>query len=287
MSIVTRTIYGATLLSELLLGLPHVHVANTTLNERFDVFPNVTPSNGQMPTLHYLGIGVGGHRHMVGAENQPYNDPIEHDPADAAAYRPIPFILREVGDDLSPAERQRYAMRRLETYNGVNYIAYYLRRLSLDQVRPVMTINVPQESTGTTKPVIKQDPFVPTGANLNPTAPAIPPGSTISTDGSYLSASAVLNVSLSEQEVEEILNVARIKWGNEKLAVVSEMQLVAGVDQVMSSTIGGSQVNYIEAIEAIVCAHLTSDLPLASLTKGVNHALELGAIEPLRVITAP
>ena len=287
MSIITRTIYGATLQTELLLGIPHVHVPNTTLNERFDVFPAVQPGSGQMPTLHYLGIGVGAHRQMVGAENQPYNDPIEHDPADAAAYKPIPFVLREVGNDLSQAERQRYAIRRLEQINGTNYYAYYLRRIVMDQVRPVMLTNIPQETTGTTKPVIKQDPFVPTGANLTPTPPVIPPGSTISTDGSYLSTSANVSVSFLEADVEEILNVARIKWGNEKLATISEMQLVAGVDQVMTSNIGGTQVNYVEAIEAIVCAHISTDLPLASLTKGVNHALEVGAIEPLRIVTAP
>ncbi len=287
MSIITRTIYGAKLQTELLLGLPYTHVPNSTLNERFDVFPTTRPSNGEVPTLGFLGIGVGGHRQMSGADGIPYNDNYEHDPADGSLYRPIPFILREVGDDLSPLERQRYAMRRLETINGTNYIAYYLRRLNLADVKPMMTLNVPQTSTGSNKPVIVTTEFVPTGANLNPTPPNIPPGSTITTDGSYLAATATLTVGFSEDDVSELLNVGRIKWGNEKLVMISEMQLVAAVDQPMSSSIGGATITYAEAIEALGIAYVSTELSMANLTKGVNHSLEVGAIEPLRKVTTP
>lgn len=287
MSIVTRTIYGARLQTELLLGLPHAHVANTTLNEKFDVHPGVSPSTGEKLALKYLGIGVGGHRHAVGADSIPYTDPIEHDPRDAAAYRPIPFILREVGNDLSPLERSRYAMRRLETINGSNYIAYYLRRISMDQVAPTMVLNVPQSGQGTGDPVITQTPFVPTGANLNPTPNPVSPTSAVSTDGSYLSTSATLMIGFSETEVSELLNVARIKWDNERLAVVSEFQLVAGVDQVVTSTIGGASINYQEALMATVVGHVATDYTMANFNKGLEHALELGAIEPLLVQSTP
>lgn len=286
MSKITRTIYGTTLQTELLLGLPHTHVDNTTLNERFDVFPRVLPTNSQVPTLHYIGIGNGGHRHMVGADSIPYTDPIEHDPTDAAAYRPIPFVMRPVGEDLSPAEREEYAMRRVETHGGQNYFCYYLRRLDLSGVTPTMLMNVPTAvGGGTGEPTIVPSAFVPTGANLNPTPSPLAPVGTITTDGSYLTATAPLVLSFNLNQINELLNVGRIRWNNERMVVLSEFQFVAGVDQVVTSNAGGVNVTYREALEAIVVAHMTADYTMANINKALNHTVQLGAIEPLLVRT--
>ncbi len=278
MSTITRTIYGSRIQSELLLGIQHSHIDNTTLNEKFDIQAGVMPANNVVPTLGYFCIGMGGHRNMTGAESQPYPEEIKHSPSDAALYRHLPFLLREMGNDLTTAERQRYAMRKLVTINGTSYIAYYLRRLSKTGAVPQMLYNVPNDTGGETI-----TNFVPTGSNLNPTAPAISPTGVVTTDGSYLSASSTLSLSFSESDVSELLEVGRIMFDNPKQVVISEFGLVAGVDQVVTSSVATGSVNYIEALQATVIAHITAFYAMAYQNQGLDHTLEVGAIEPLLV----
>jgi hypothetical protein len=276
MHIITRTIYGSRLQSQLLLGLPYTPAANTTLNERFDVQAGIAPPNGEVPRVRYFGIGNGGHRNMTGADGIPYVSPIQHSPADACAYRPLPFLLREPSNDLTVTERQKYAMRKEEVINGQNYIAYYLKRMDFSDVVPQMLHNSVADGVTTTTP------FVPSGANLNPTPPAISPTGVVTTSGDYLSTSALLGLGFTAADVAELVEVARIMYDNELYAVISEIMLVAGVDKIVTATgPGGVNFNYEEAIAATVVTHITAHYSVGYTNNGFDYDLDLGATEPL------
>jgi hypothetical protein len=285
MSNITRTLFGARIQAEQLLGLPHQAVSFTTLNEKFDIQAGAVAANNVIPSLGYFCIGMGGHRNMVGAENTPYPDDVSFSPEYGALYRHLPFIMRAVGEDLDTTTRSRYAMRKLVTVNGVNYIAYYLRRIDRTGLTVAMNHNTPVPGSGSTPPTVTVTPYVPTSANLNPVAPALPPTGAVTTDGSYLSTSTPLNLSISAAEQAELMNVGRILFDNERQVVISEIGLVAGVDQVVTSSTATGSVNYIEALQATLVAHVMTYYAMAFHNLGVEHSLEVGAIEPLLVTT--
>lgn len=275
--IITRTIYGTRLQALLLMKLPYVMVPNTTLNERFDIQAGVAPMNGEVPRLGYFGIGQGGHRAEVGADGIPFTSPIQHSPSDASAYRPIPFLLREPAEDLTVQQREGYALRKEIEVNGEPYIAYYLKRIDLSNVNVAMLFNSIADGVTTTIP------FVPTSANLNPTAPPIPPSGSNTTSGDDLAVSALIDLGFTDVDVEELVNVAQLMYNNSLLAVVSELYLVAAAEKIVTvpAPVGGGTINYREAICATVITHITAHYSVGYTNKGFDYDLDLGATEPL------
>lgn len=65
MRIITRTVWGASLQTSLLLGLPYYPQENSTLNEKFDVEAGAD-LKGTIPHVKYFCIGNGGHRMIQG-----------------------------------------------------------------------------------------------------------------------------------------------------------------------------------------------------------------------------
>lgn len=281
MRIITRTIFGSRLQTAMLLGLPYTQIANTTLNEKFGIQSGVVPDNQAVPRVRYFAIGNGGHRNLVGGDGQPYTSPVQHSASDAALYKHLPFLLREPTSDLTTIERQRYALRKQIVVGGENYIAYYLKRLDLTGVVPEMKHNTVTDGVTTSVP------FVPTGANLNPVAPTIPSTGVTSTNGDYLSASAMLNLNFTAEDVAELINVAEIMYDNALYAVISEIGLVAGVDKVVSTpAVGGGTFNYSEVVGAQITTHITAHYNVGFANQGFDFGIELGATEPLIGVTS-
>lgn len=285
MSNITRTIYGARIQNELLLGLKHEPVAFTTLNEKFDIAAGMPTPNGEIPPVAYLAIGMGGHRMVPGTEGAPYPEDNFFSPANGALFRHLPFVMREVGSDLVGDERRRFGMRVLRQVDGKNYICYYLRAISRNNVTVKMFHNVPTGGSGSTPPSVIITPFVPDSSNLNPIAPILPETGAQTTDGAYLSTSSVMNLDFTEQDIAELLNVGRILFKNERQMVISEMGLVAGKETVITSSANTGGVDYYEAIQATLVAHSAVYYAIAHMNLGFQYSLELGAIEPLMVGT--
>lgn len=282
MKLITRTIYGSRLQTALLLGLPYSSVANTTLNEKFDVFAGVQPDNPatNLPRVRYFAIGKGGHRNMTGADGQPYVAPIQHSAGDAALFSHIPFLIRPVDQDLTVGQREKYAMRVVQNVNGTPHVCYYLKRLDFTDVTSAMLYNAVNDGVTTSSP------FVPTGANLNPTPPEIPSDEVVTTTGDYLSTSALLRLDFSAEDVAELVNVAKVMFDNEYYAVISEIALVAGVDKIVTVPAhGGGTFNYLEAIAATITTHITGHYPVGYTNQGFDFGLDLGATEPLLGVT--
>lgn len=276
MRIITRTVYGSLVQTSLLLDLPFEPEPNSTLNEKFDIEPGVYPDPGVTPRIGYYCIGNGGHQIRVGSDAIPYPVPVNHRASDAALFNHIPFVIREVDNDLTISQRAKYALRRAETHNGKNYFAYYLKRIDTNNVNSIMNLTTVQNGVENTVP------FIPGNDNLNPEPPEMPATGVITTDGDYLSASAIMPVDFTEEDVSELINVSQVLYNNKNRAVISEVGLCTGVDKTVVGSAGGSgQFNYKEAISVQIASHITGFYPVGYTNKGFELQLEAGATEPL------
>lgn len=273
---ITRTIYGAALQTSLYRGIPHVIVDNTTLNEKFDIIADAKPKPNDVLAMRYLCIGLGGHRHVTGAEGIPYTTPITHRANHAALYKHNPFVIRRQNDDLTVAERAKYGLRRTEVHNGERYFAYYLKRIENIDSTPIM------EHTTIIDGVTTTVPFTPTNADLNPVPPEIPSTGVLATHGNYLSVTSTATIIFDEWDVAELKNVARVLYDNELFAVISEMALCSGVDRVVTGDgPDNSSINYTEVVGVQIAAHITAYYSVGFTNQGFNFEIDLGATEPL------
>lgn len=270
---VTRTFYGNDLQTCQFLGLPYVIDPKSTLNERFDILKEQGLPDGVYPRARYLSIGLGGHRNTTGAQGIGLTTEVPYLATNASNYKPLPFVLRAVNDDLAPSQRARYAMRRIETHNAESYVAYYLRRLSMDGVSVEKTILTKNED-GSVTPT----PFVPSDENLVPT----PPVMTNEGVNLLLAKNGVINARvpliMSTDEMKELQDAATIIYGDPAYAIISEMTLCTGVDRVIQLSDGS---NFNEAI-CVQSAAFVNTLHQARFTNdGIDSAINVGVSEPL------
>ena len=274
MNTISRTIYSSYLQSVMLLKTAFEMKPNTTLNELFGIQNGIAPA--VTPSLGYFAIGNGGHKITVGTNNIPKTDPIQHKGTDAALYNHLPFVLREIANDISVTERANYALRRQETHNGRQYIAYYLKRLPLTDVIPDM------EYITTANGIQNVAAFVPNNANLNPVPPVLSNTGVNLVSGDYVAASAKINIILSAADVTELLNVATVLYGDPGFAIISEVALCSGVDKVVQSPAdGNTMISFNDAIAVQVLSYISAFFPLQFNNNGTAMMLDLGASVPL------
>ena len=271
-NLTTRTVYGSELQTVLYTGRPFVVRPNTTLNEKLGILPGATPGAGNVPTLKLLCIGNGGHKYETSADGIPVNVTIKHDPTDAALYRQIPWVLRPSSSDLSTAERAKYALRRARTYNSVNYIAYYGRRLDL--TNPTLALEIETITNGSSA----TSQFVPSPANLSPTPLEIQDSGSNALNGQYVNVNLPTTLALTAAEVAEIINACTIIHGNANAAIISEIALVSGSDRAITIENG---VSFNEVVAAQVNTFIGEYVSLVNTSQGYNGSYNLGANEPL------
>lgn len=272
----TRTVYGSYLQTCMLTGVPFSKIANTTLNEKFSIQADAVPNAGEIPKMRYFAIGNGGHQFTVGADGVAKPEPVQHRATDAALFKHLPFVLREPTNDLAAADRANYGLRREETWNGLRYIAYYLKRIPMADVVPGMEYKTVADGTTTTTA------FVPDSSNLNPTPPDLSSTGVNVVSGDYTVATAKVGLSLSATDVTELLNVAQVIFGDPNAAIISEIAMVAALDRsVQVAGVGGAMFAFNEAVVAQVVSHINSFFPLRFSNNGVELLLDVGATEPL------
>ena len=277
---ITRTIYSSFLQTCKLLNLPYQMQVNTTLNELFGIQNGVAPSSTEIPSMRYWAIGNGGHRLSTGSDGISIPQPIQHLATDAALYNHLPFVLRETTNDLSVSARANYALRKQEVHNGITYIAYYLKRMTLDTVTPHMQyVTV---SNGVSNVTV----FIPNSANLNPVPPALSSTGVNVVTGDYVKATAVLGMTLSASDIAELLNVSTIIYSKPDYAIISEIALCSGLDKLIQVTgTGNATFNFMEAIAVQVVSHINTFFPLVYSGNSVEILLDVGSVEPLYLLT--
>jgi hypothetical protein len=247
---------------------------NSTLNELFGINNGIAPAS--TPTLGYFAIGNGGHKMTIGGNGIAKTDPIQHSGVDAALYNHIPFVLREIANDIISTEQVKYALRRQETHNGRQYIAYYLKRLPLAAVVPDMEYITVANGLQTISS------FIPNSSNLNPTPPVLNSSGVNIVSGDYAAASAKINVVLSAADITELLNVATVMYGDPGMAIISEIALCSGVDKmVQSPAASNTMINFNDAVAVQVLSFISSFYALQFNNSGATLLLDLGASEPI------
>ena len=271
----TRTALGIYLQSCLFRNLPYVMQEKTTLNEALNIQAGVAPPSNVYPSVKCIGIGVGGLRPSVN-DGLWSIDAADHEADHFGFYRQMPFVIRKPDNDLSPTERAKYALRRIEVVNNVSYVAYYLRRLD----PPVTTASL--EVLTVNNGISTTVPFVPTNANLSPTVPAISNKSTNTVDGSYITASNTNTVVFTPDDIVNLFEVAETLYGSSAQAVISEIGIVSGVDKIVSSpSVGNTTIQFNELIAAQIVSFINTVFIASSSTNGSSITFDLGATEPL------
>lgn len=261
------------------LGLPYVMRPNSTLNELLGVNNGVAPAGTATPTIGYFCIGYGGIS-MQNCTNTkdalPFPKVYQHRADDTGLFKPIPFVMRELNNDLTPTERTKYALRKVDTIKGVKYYSYYLKRLDLSKTR-VETKIIVKNSDGTTT----ETDYAPTTTNLNP----VPQELTVNEENilraTYGRTTATVPVTLNKEDVQEIYNVFNILHGDPMRAVISEIGLVSGVDKIVEVTTTNGRAQFTEVIAAQI-AHINRTIQyLAANNNGFDSLFNLGVNEPL------
>jgi hypothetical protein len=273
---IVRTVYGSALQTALLLGRPTVILPNTTLNEKLNIQATTAIGLTDRPKMQYITIGNGGHRTISGPNGITKPEPVQHRSTDAALYNHLPFVLRKLNNDLSAVEKAKYGLRRVEVHDGESYYAYYLKRQDLNETVIGLLYNTVVDGVTTSRE------FLPTASNLNPTPPDLTqPGVNVTT-GDYVTAVAKAPFVMTENEAEEFLNVATVIYGDPGYAIISEMATCSGVDKLVSVEGGGS---FNEVIGCQIVSFINTFFALSFSNGGISVELEVGATEPLFVLT--
>lgn len=278
---INRTVYAALVQTAAYLGVPTPILENTTLNEALDILRTDRPGPNERPTVSLFVWGNLG-QHWVPHENGGFeNYPVLHRSTDANLYGLMPFVLRELNDDLPPTMRNSYALRKQVSYNGRNYIGYYARRFSKENVVPVASyVTVPENGTPVTTA------FEPTRANLNPVKPVYLNNGVWATSGDYVTVKAHIELNLNAAELQEMRNVVRIIYGSESFASMTEIGVCTCVDRVIRATgSGGATFNFNEAVAAQIASHMNVNFDLKSTNDYLSIEVDVGANEPLYKIT--
>lgn len=272
---IVRTVYGAETQTTQLLGLPTVIRPHTTLNEKFSIHNDIALADTDRPSVKYIAIGNGGHRMVVGVNNIPRPDPVQHTPRDAALYNHLPFVLRLVNDDLTALQRINYRLRRIEQHDGVSYAAYYLKVLDLSATIPQLELRTVVDGITTSTA------FNSTINDLNPTPPALVPGGVLTTTGDYIAATAKVPFVMSSDDIDEFMNVCNIIYGDDNYAMISELGLCSGIDRSVVGDFNGISTGYTDAIGVQITSFISSFFAAKFSNSGISILLDTGSIEPM------
>lgn len=276
MKSIQRTVLASALLTAKLLGLKHELVPYTTLNEKLGIQSGVTGDDATVtPTMKYWAIGDNGHNFTAGSNGRPYVTPVQHRPTDFAAFNQIPFVLRLPSDDLSATLRKNYGLRRTEVHDGKTYYAYYLKRLDLTDSKVTMQHVVIADGTSTVTAL------TPNESNLNPAKPTIDPVSITTTDGEFVMSSAPVNIQFTQFDAAELMKVAKILYGDENEAVISEIMMTTGIDKPVQVDTPAGKVSFTEVLMAQIYTHITAYYAIGFANQGFEFTVDIGFTEPL------
>ena len=133
----TRTIYNVKLQTCMMASIPYTPLPNTTLNEKFDILQYkqteyYDSSIIKYPTIKGITIGNGG-SNVINTDigNLSLG---KHSPVDGALYNHIPFVIRDIDNDLEDSEKLNYRLRKTFYIDNKEYVAYYVKLFTEDDL---------------------------------------------------------------------------------------------------------------------------------------------------------
>ena len=237
----------------------------STLNEYFNIATNEEVEDDVYPEVKYIAIGRGGHRGRLDATGLTLIDILQHNATDAVLYEHIPFIVREVDNDLSIEERGNYGMRVLVERNGVNYFAYYLKAVDLAQSFAKVQTITPNDDGD-----VDFETYEPTPAQLSPTPLTLTNVEQNLSNGKHLTVSSDINITLSAADIDEIIQGVIILYGDVSYATISEIATVTALTKTINTTLGDVSATYVEAIHAQIANHIPANYGLQFSSTGID-----------------
>lgn len=280
MNKIVRSVYGAYFQTCQLMKVPMVLKPFSTLNDKLNINQDILIGDSDKPSLDYVCIGNGGHISAAGPDGISFLKNVFHKPTDASLFNHLPFVLRLPQDDLSTPERLKYRLRRLETHDGIVYVAYYLKLLDKSATVPQLELRTVSDGVTTSTT------FVPSIANLNPTPQPLNTSSgVITTNGSYVAVTSKVPFILTPNDILEYLNVCNIIYGTDDLSMITEIGLCTGVDKTVVGNFNGLSIGYTDAIGVQIANFIATTFFAKANNDGINWLFDIGSVEPLLVLS--
>lgn len=227
-----------------------------TLNEHYGVMASqaIGKKEGKDFKLGWYGIGIKGSK-CIGenADGIEVRRILEHRATDNNAFKPIPFVVRELSDDIDSEKRKKYRMRVIKKIGSITYVMYYLKAISFDLYDPKVKIGYRDPVTGNSE----EDDYTPKESDLSPTPYELLTTDSVPISNQYASATGILNMTLEASDLDEIRNACTILYETPSVAAISEIYLVHGIDTINQGEIQGGTVNYAELCPACVSYQVT------------------------------
>lgn len=229
----------------------------STLNEKYGVLADESwgEKHGKDFYLGYYGIGIGGSRSIgVGSSGIEARKVNQHKTTDGNAFYPIPFLVREITNDIDPEIRKNFRLRVVRPIGDKVYVFYYLKKIGFTEFDPSVKIGSKDPETGNET----ERPYVPKEEDLSPTPYELTSVNAIPLTNEYVNATGKMDLSLTESDLTEIKNVCRILFNDSSVAAINEMYLAYGVETTHDGQIGESgTVNYQELQSAVAAYVIT------------------------------
>jgi hypothetical protein len=230
-----ETLLGMTVAIEQRFGCTPRNDIASTLNTKFGVQASRLPSNAKL--VRYFCWGVGGRTN----DNNTLSSAQYVLGTNMSLYAIRPFRAVPLASDLTALERANYAMRKVQTIDGVPYVLYYLKKIDFTQS---------QVQYKRTDPVTGVDTLYDLDySNLAPTAPVADANGLITDVSDSISVVLPGSMTITGQEVFESMSV--IDGGDTRYSIVSELGFVSASTETVSAVNSvGAQFTYSEAILA-------------------------------------
>lgn len=229
----------------------------TTLNELYEILADesVGRKDGKDFVLGYYGIGIGGSR-SIGLDSNGLEGRrvYQHKATDFGAYYPIPFLIREIGDDIDPETRRKYRIRVVRKIGDKIYVMYYLKKINFLEFDATMKIGERDPVTGNEQ----ERPYIPVKEDLTPTPYELVSTNDVPITNKYVNGTGKMDLTLDGNDLEEVRNVCRVLFNDSSKAAINEMYLVYGIESRNEGDIAnGGTVDYEELQSACVSYFIT------------------------------
>lgn len=233
------------------LGVEYVVDIDQTLNTKFNHLTTLVPAATEETSCRFIGIGNGGFKKDDG-EDEDIMVAIDHSPYQIDPYRQIPWLVRRAEEDISEVEREKYRFRIPLNIDNVDYIAYYLKEVTSDDItygrQKISVVDGAVEILG--------DYTIPTDV-IGVTPDSGVSGNTELTkyNSEYINDNITYRNFFSEEDFVEIKNACEVIFGGTGHSYISEIILYMGKEVLTNGTytdINGALVSfdYTDLLEA-------------------------------------
>lgn len=272
---IQRTIYSSYNQTCISLNIPIDFTPLSTLNEKFNIATDKLVPPDQYPTIMYAVIGNGGHKMQVDVDGFYAPVPTQHKSTDAALFNHLPFALKLPNEDFTTTQMGEYRLRVPVIYNNIQYIAYYAKVLDLSQTTPALT------SKTINNGVTTLSAFVPSVNNLAPVPVDMTTTAPNLVNDNFVSSIALAKLTLSADDIAEIINASEIIYGTSNKAIISEIGICSGYDVLNQSTVSGISTSYTEAARIQINTFNSTFYPLNFINSSLDITYNVGSTEPL------